>query len=157
MGADSERDGNVSLYFARSSCCHAPHRVDMVVFSNVFMSYHRRKRVPYSRAGGGGSRPNNSQAPSKPPPTGYVCYRCGQPGRSVVYCRGNTQSDPVVLGHWIQECPTNDDPNFENRPRAKRTTGIPRSFLQTVAEPAEGQSGLMIGTDGGYVIARPDA
>lgn len=37
MGADSERDGNVSLYFARSSCCHAPHRVDMVVFSNVFL------------------------------------------------------------------------------------------------------------------------
>src|SRR6187402_154415 len=82
------------------------------------------------------------------PPLGYVCYRCGE------------------KGHWIKECPTNDDPNFENKPRIKRTTGIPRSFLKTVDKPTalsgdgtediKPPSGVMVNAEGQFVIAEPD-
>jgi protein MPE1 len=82
-----------------------------------------------------------------PPPPGYICYRCGE------------------KGHWIKECPTNDDPNYENKPRIKRTTGIPRSFLKTVEKPAltgdasddaKPPSGIMLNAEGQFVIAEPD-
>jgi len=82
------------------------------------------------------------------PPLGYVCYRCGE------------------KGHWIKECPTNDDPNYENKPRIKRTTGIPRSFLKTVEKPtvlagdgtddSKPPSGIMVNAEGQFVIAEPD-
>lgn len=86
--------------------------------------------------------------PDHEPPNGYICYRCGK------------------KGHFIQVCPTNDDPEFDNRPRVKRTTGIPRSFLKTVdksvLQQKEGEdgvktAGLMVNADGDYVIAEPDA
>jgi protein MPE1 len=91
----------------------------------------------------------NTSAPDHEPPAGYVCYRCGE------------------KGHWIQACPTNDDPNFDNKPRVKRTTGIPRSFLKTVEKPvaltADGLTddtkpppGIMVNAEGEYVIAEPD-
>jgi protein MPE1 len=62
-------------------------------------------------------------------------------------------------GHWIQNCPTNDDKEFDNKPRFKRTTGIPRSFLKTVdATAAEGAAGgIMITPEGGFVVAEPDS
>jgi hypothetical protein len=62
-------------------------------------------------------------------------------------------------GHWIQDCPTNDNRDYDNRPRLKRTTGIPRSFLKTVDAPTEGgvAAGVMITPDGGYVVAQPDS
>ncbi|SCV72533.1 BQ2448_4070 [Microbotryum intermedium] len=82
---------------------------------------------------------------SKPPPPGYICYRCGQ------------------KGHWIQECPTNHDHAYDNRPKIKRTTGIPKSFLEAVEGPidsATGEdlkaSGVMVTAEGGFVVARPD-
>ncbi|KAJ9556376.1 hypothetical protein OSB04_010990 [Centaurea solstitialis] len=58
------------------------------------------------------------------PPEGYVCYRCKTPG------------------HFIQQCPTNGDPNFDIK-RVKPPTGIPRSML--VATP-----------DGSYVLPSGD-
>lgn len=71
------------------------------------------------------------------------------------------------IGHFIQACPTNDDPNYENKVRIKRTTGIPRSFLKTVERPLaldgggiDGKSlppGVMVNADGDFVIAEPDA
>lgn len=78
-----------------------------------------------------------------------MCYRCGQ------------------KGHWIQVCPTNDNPEFDHRPRVKRTTGIPRSFLKTVDKSALQQAGadgsdvkppagVMVNADGDFVIAEPD-
>ncbi|KAK0388229.1 hypothetical protein NLU13_4474 [Sarocladium strictum] len=89
-----------------------------------------------------------ANVPDRDPPNGYICYRCGQ------------------KGHWIQLCPTNDDPEFDNRPRVKRTTGIPRSFLQKVdksvilaqtdGDETKRPSGVMVNADGDYVIAEPD-
>lgn len=88
-------------------------------------------------------------APDHPPPVGYICYRCGE------------------KGHWIQACPTNNDPNFDGRPRVKRTTGIPRSFLKTVERPKDQvndgtvddtkqPSGVMVNAEGEWVVAEPD-
>ncbi|MCJ1477908.1 hypothetical protein MMC13_006582 [Lambiella insularis] len=87
--------------------------------------------------------------PDHPPPPGYVCYRCGE------------------KGHWIQVCPTNDDPTFDNKPRIKRTTGIPRSMLKIIEKPTalindgttddtKQPSGVMVNADGDWVIAEPD-
>jgi protein MPE1 len=87
--------------------------------------------------------------PDHEPPPGYICYRCHE------------------KGHWIQACPTNDDPNFKSQPRIKRTTGIPRSFLKTVEKPfaltedgltdnTKQPSGVMVNAEGEYVIAEPD-
>ncbi|KAI1104734.1 DWNN domain-containing protein [Jackrogersella minutella] len=95
----------------------------------------------------GAKKPAN--VPDHDPPNGYICYRCGQ------------------KGHWIQVCPTNDNPEFDNRPRVKRTTGIPRSFLKTVDKSALQQTGtdgeevkppagVMVNADGEFVIAEPD-
>ncbi|KAF8586436.1 DWNN-domain-containing protein [Ramaria rubella] len=76
----------------------------------------------------------------RPLPASYVCYRCGQ------------------KGHWIQDCPTNNDREWDHKPRIKRTTGIPRSFLKTVEQPTDGNlaQGVMVTPEGGYVIAQPD-
>lgn len=96
----------------------------------------------------GGAARKGAAAPDHEVPVGYVCYRCGE------------------KGHWIQNCPTNDDPNFENKRRIKRTTGIPRSFLKTVEKPVslgtdDGEdskqpSGIMVNADGEFVVAEPD-
>jgi protein MPE1 len=106
-------------------------------------------QTPVFRPGGGkkGGPPPN--VPDHEPPTGYICYRCGE------------------KGHWIQVCPTNDDPNFDNKPRVKRTTGIPRSFLKTVEKPValtgdgttddtKAPSGVMVNAEGEFVVAEPD-
>lgn len=70
---------------------------------------------------------------------GYVCFRCGN------------------KGHHINNCPTNDDPNYD-RPRIKRTTGIPKTFLKTVTpeERSTAKGGLMITSEGGMVVALPN-
>ncbi|KAI1081295.1 DWNN domain-containing protein [Whalleya microplaca] len=95
----------------------------------------------------GSKKPAN--VPDHDPPNGYICYRCGQ------------------KGHWIQVCPTNDDPNFNGGHRVKRTTGIPRSFLKTVdkttlqqtgtdGEKIKPPAGVMVNAEGDFVIAEPD-
>ena len=65
----------------------------------------------------------------------------------------------VFPGHWIQDCPTNSDREFDNKPRIKRTTGIPRSFLKAVENPNKGEiaQGVMVTPEGGYVVAQPDS
>ncbi|PWN45273.1 DWNN-domain-containing protein [Ceraceosorus guamensis] len=81
--------------------------------------------------------------PDRPPPIGYICFRCG------------------TKGHWIHDCPTNNDREWDNKPRFKRTTGIPRSMLRKVEVPegasaAEGGAVPMVTADGDYVIAQVD-
>ncbi|ESZ91378.1 hypothetical protein SBOR_8230 [Sclerotinia borealis F-4128] len=105
-------------------------------------------QTPVFRPGGKKGQPPPN-VPDHEPPTGYICYRCGE------------------KGHWIQVCPTNDDPNFDNKARIKRTTGIPRSFLKTVEKPVQlsndgtlddtkAPSGVMVNAEGEFVIAEPD-
>jgi len=98
--------------------------------------------VPLKRGGPA----HGKDIPDKPPPPGYVCYRCGE------------------KGHWIQACPTNDDPNYVNRPRIKRTTGIPKSMLRKIDKPVilDGEdgalpAGVMVNAEGDWVIAKADA
>jgi len=71
------------------------------------------------------------------PPGNYICHRCGKPG------------------HYIQFCPTNNDPNF-NTPRVKKPTGIPRSFLVPVSESEAGQTGIMMLPGGGFAKMAPN-
>ncbi|MCJ1281693.1 hypothetical protein MMC26_001015 [Xylographa opegraphella] len=98
---------------------------------------------------GGPMKGKPINVPDHPPPPGYLCYRCQE------------------KGHWIQQCPTNDDPAFDNKPRIKRTTGIPRSFLKVIEKPTsllnhgttddtKQPSGIMVNADGDWVIAEPD-
>lgn len=99
----------------------------------------------YTNAPGKGKA---AHVPAHPPPSGYVCYRCGE------------------KGHWIQQCPTNNDPSFDGRPRVKRTTGIPKSFLRAVEKPAmsgdasDGNNpppqGVRLNAAGEFVIVEPD-
>ncbi|KAJ7155344.1 DWNN domain-containing protein [Mycena crocata] len=105
-------------------------------------------RIYNNSRGTGFSRGGKPHTPHQPPPqvdrplpASYVCYRCGQ------------------KGHWIQDCPTNNDREFDHRPRIKRTTGIPRSMLKAVENPniAELGQGVMVTPDGGYVVAQPDS
>ncbi|KAI1979336.1 Protein mpe1 [Ophidiomyces ophidiicola] len=94
------------------------------------------------------NRALNTNAPDHPPPPGYLCYRCRE------------------KGHWIQACPTNNDPRFDGRYRVKRSTGIPRSFQKQVDKPESRAfdkssedpklSGVMVNADGDFVIAEPD-
>ncbi|CCE62423.1 hypothetical protein TPHA_0C02700 [Tetrapisispora phaffii CBS 4417] len=86
---------------------------------------------------------NNSDADGPPPP-GYMCYRCG--GRD----------------HWIKNCPTNTDPNFEGK-RIKRTTGIPKKFLKSVEIDPDSmtaeemaQKKIMITDEGKFVVQVAD-
>lgn len=81
----------------------------------------------------------------KPLPQGYVCHRCQQ------------------KGHWIFDCPTNDDPTFVPKPKMKKTTGIPRSFLERVdkseilEEDEDGKpKGYMVDADGNRVRVKAD-
>ena len=103
--------------------------------------------VPVSRAGPPKGKPH--AASDRPLPQAYVCNRCGE------------------KGHWIWDCPTNNDPTFDGKPRIKRTTGIPRSFLKTIEKPAPLQSdgtsedkkqpaGVMVNSEGEWVVAEPD-
>lgn len=80
----------------------------------------------------------------EPPPPGYMCYRCG--GR----------------GHWIKNCPTNNNPNFEGK-RIKRTTGIPKKFLKSIEidpssmTPEEmAEKKIMVTDEGKFVIHMAD-
>lgn len=88
-----------------------------------------------------GSAPGQDQ---EPPPPGYMCYRCG--GR----------------GHWIKNCPTNNNPNFEGK-RIKRTTGIPKKFLKSIEidpssmTPEEmAEKKVMVTDEGKFVVHMAD-
>ncbi len=72
----------------------------------------------------------------RPVPAGYICYRCGQ------------------RGHYITNCPTLGDAEWDNKPRLKRTTGIPRMFLQTVTQPGKDGKGAMVTEEGAFVVMK---
>ncbi|KAJ1936832.1 Retinoblastoma-binding protein, partial [Linderina pennispora] len=86
------------------------------VFNNRGGAYRPRPRI---------ERPEHQG----PPPPNYVCHRCG------------------IAGHWIHNCPTIGQPSDGNSRntghRIKRTTGIPKSFLQKVDKLEEGGNALV--------------
>lgn len=120
----------------------------------------RAQRI-YSNPRGGGPAGRGGKPfmhHDRPLPPSYVCYRCGQKGSPALeFYKQST--DHTRSGHWIQDCPTNNDRDFDNRPRIKRTTGIPKSFLKAVENPTTGQlgHGVMVTPEGGYVVAQPDS
>jgi len=69
-------------------------------------------RTSVSRRYSNAVRPQRFQE-SRPPPPSYVCHRCNG------------------VGHYINNCPTNGDPNYDFH-KVKKATGIPRSFLKPV-------------------------
>ncbi|AET39600.1 cleavage polyadenylation factor subunit MPE1 Ecym_4567 [Eremothecium cymbalariae DBVPG len=102
--------------------------------------------VPVFRSHGGGPGGGGGQhhQDDGPPPPGYMCYRCG--GKD----------------HWIKNCPTNSDPNFEGK-RIRRTTGIPKKFLKSVEidpmtmTPEEmAEKKIMVTDDGKFVVQVAD-
>ncbi|KAL0088194.1 DWNN domain-containing protein [Phycomyces blakesleeanus] len=94
-------------------------------------------------SGGGTPREGGDKDQQRLPPQTYVCYRCGQ------------------KGHYINQCPTNGDKEYDKHPRIKRTTGIPRSFLKVIEEPKDavksGTGGLMVTPKGDIVVAQADS
>lgn len=89
--------------------------------------------------------------PDKPLPPSYTCHRCGQ------------------KGHWIQACPTNNDPSYDGRPKIRKTAGIPKSMLTViniedfdavgengVVDFSKLPAGVMQDNDGRYVMPKPD-
>ncbi|KAJ1330150.1 hypothetical protein BSLG_009680 [Batrachochytrium salamandrivorans] len=58
-------------------------------------------------------------------------------------------------GHYINMCPTIGDKEFDNRPKLKRTTGIPKMFLKTI-EIKDPSSGIMVTQTGEFVVATPN-
>jgi len=73
----------------------------------------------------------NKMIPNKPPPSNYLCHRCGKPG------------------HYIQNCPTNGDPRFNI---ARGTNGIPTSMLKRVEGPGGTEKGVLKTKGGDYVV-----
>ncbi|EMG48303.1 MPE1 Protein MPE1 [Candida maltosa Xu316] len=80
------------------------------------------------------SAANGTSTQSDQPPPGYICYRCGK------------------KDHWIKNCPTNNDPNFEGK-KIMRTTGIPRSYLKTISrEDVDGKANVFSTNEHGDVV-----
>lgn len=81
--------------------------------------------------------PIHKFAPAGLPPSNYVCYRCGQ------------------RGHFINFCPTNNDSSFD-RPRVRKSTGIPKSFLKPVQASDVEAGPVLVTADGQLVISTPN-
>ncbi|XAO21566.1 hypothetical protein I312_100319 [Cryptococcus bacillisporus CA1280] len=139
---DKDEDAKIQAILAQGAETWEQMQEDMSAGYRAPAARAARANKPSGSAVAGASQKYDfSLGPEKEPPVGYICYRCGQ------------------KGHWIQNCPENDDPAAAERKRFVRVTGIPRSFLKTVETPvgAEGSSGgAMLTADGGFVKAVPD-
>ncbi|XP_024544726.1 E3 ubiquitin ligase PARAQUAT TOLERANCE 3 [Selaginella moellendorffii] len=99
--------------------------VEMV--SKSTLEWQRFENPSFVPRGGGKGRGRGSGGP----PAGYVCHRCGQPG------------------HFIQQCPTNGDPNYDIK-KVRLPVGIPRTRLRL------DQEGSYVLPDGSVAMMQPD-
>lgn len=76
----------------------------------------------------------NHERAARPGPN-YICHRCKKPG------------------HWIDQCPTNGDPQFD-KVKVRRPTGIPQSMLKSVSAPLTGTALQLI--TGQFVTLQPN-
>jgi protein MPE1 len=134
QGPLSTGDSDVQKMIFQSSA-----RFDQQALANAAVVQHQhphgRKQMTF--------RPKPTSTLPQQPPANYVCFRCGE------------------KGHYIQQCPTNLDPNYD-KPRIKKTTGIPKSFLKPVegnvidARAADPTVSLMVTAEGQTVVNHPN-
>ncbi|KAJ2417521.1 Retinoblastoma-binding protein [Coemansia sp. RSA 2530] len=98
-----------------------------------------QRPIYHGRPGGPRPRPYQMRPENQgPPPPHYICHRCGKPG------------------HWIYSCPSIGQPgDGTGKPaahRVKRTTGIPKSFLQKV-DNIDDVGNALVTSDGTLVVA----
>ncbi|KAJ2491158.1 Retinoblastoma-binding protein [Coemansia sp. RSA 2050] len=98
-----------------------------------------QRPIYHGRPGGPRPRPYQMRPENQgPPPPHYICHRCGKPG------------------HWIYSCPSiaqaGDGTGKPVAHRVKRTTGIPKSFLQKV-DNIEDVGNALVTSDGTLVVA----
>ncbi|KAF4738640.1 E3 ubiquitin-protein ligase rbbp6 [Perkinsus olseni] len=79
----------------------------------------------------------SAQTKAVPPPH-YRCHRCGEPG------------------HFIYDCPTNDDPNHTSKQKVKSARGVPRQFLRIVTreEAQDMTEDVYILPNGDYAVMK---
>ncbi|KAI5970483.1 MPE1 [Candida margitis] len=122
LGEDASEEDKIKLMFENQSNVWAQTQDELAQHKMVYY-----KPTAAATAAGTGNKEDQ-------PPPGYICYRCGK------------------KDHWIKNCPTNNDPNFEGK-KIMRTTGIPKSYLKTISkEEVEKNSGSFTTNDNGDVI-----
>lgn len=123
LGENATEEDRIKLMFENQSTAWA-HTQDELA---------QHKMVYYKPTAAAAANSSGSNPEDKPPP-GYICYRCGK------------------KDHWIKNCPTNNDPNFEGK-KIMRTTGIPKSYLKTISrEEVEKNSNLFTTNEHGDII-----
>ncbi|KAK9146612.1 hypothetical protein Sjap_006515 [Stephania japonica] len=73
----------------------------------------------------GGFMTGRMSISDRAPPAGYICRRCNIPG------------------HFIRDCPTNGDPNYDIK-KLKPPTGIPKSMLMTTSDGSYALTGGVV-------------
>ncbi|XP_056677006.1 E3 ubiquitin-protein ligase RBBP6-like [Monodelphis domestica] len=125
MKIDSSASAPVAQYIKFANLTEAIASEEDKIKAMMIQSFHVYDPITYTKT------------PPGPPPPSYTCFRCGKPG------------------HYIKNCPTKGDKNFEPVPRMKKSTGIPRSFMMEVKDP--NMKGAMLTNTGKYVIPTIDA
>ncbi|KAK9086945.1 hypothetical protein Syun_029339 [Stephania yunnanensis] len=73
----------------------------------------------------GGFMDGRMSTSDRAPPASYICHRCN------------------IQGHFIRDCPTNGDPNYDIK-KLKLPTGIPKSMLMTTSDGSYALTGGVV-------------
>ncbi|KAF4673818.1 E3 ubiquitin-protein ligase rbbp6 [Perkinsus chesapeaki] len=93
---------------------------------------------PRRRVGEDASSSGQQQQTKAVPPPHYRCHRCGEPG------------------HYIYDCPTNEDPTYTSKQKVKSARGVPRQFLRVVSreEAQDMTEDVYILPNGDYAVMK---